>query len=83
MKKTILLLGATGFLGSKIKNKLQNNFKILSPNSSKLNLLNFDRIDSFFKKNNFDIIINCAWLVNSTTDDHKIRLKNYRKNLNI
>lgn len=84
MKKlTILLLGSTGFLGKKLKIKLEKNYKIITKNSKTLNLLDFNKLNNFFNSKKFDIILNCSWLVNSTADDNFIRLKNSKKNLKI
>ena len=61
IKKSILLIGGSGNLGSKI---LNSNFfkKIYSPKKKELDLLNRNSISKTFKKKKIEIIINCAAL---------------------
>ena len=61
IKKSILLIGGSGNLGSKI---LNSNFfkKIYSPKKKELDLLNRNSISKTIKKKKFEIIINCAAL---------------------
>ena len=79
--KTILLTGASGFFGKEIYKKLKKKYKILIPNSQKLNLLNKNSIIKYIKNKEIDIIINSAWKINSTIEANKIRLHNYSKNI--
>tara|TARA_A100001015_G_scaffold317067_1_gene433009 strand:- start:193 stop:942 length:750 start_codon:yes stop_codon:yes gene_type:complete len=60
-KKKILVTGSTGSLGSFIK-KSSLSKKCFFPDKKKLNILNKNKIDSFFKKNKLDMIIHCAAL---------------------
>jgi dTDP-4-dehydrorhamnose reductase len=67
-----LVVGSTGLLGSRISRFLSDNYDVTcthnrnSPlsgfNSFKLDLTNFDEIEKFFNRNDFDLIINCAGL---------------------
>ncbi len=82
-KKTLLLTGATGFFGSRINKKLKKKYKILSPSSKKLNLLSRKSISKYLEKNKIDIIVNSAWKINSTIDSKKVRINNYKKNINM
>ena len=61
IKKSILLIGGSGNLGSKI---LNSNFfkKKYSPKKKELDLLNRNSISKTIKKKKFEIIINCAAL---------------------
>lgn len=78
---TILLTGASGFFGKEIYKKLKKKYKILTPNSKKLNLLNKKSISQYLKKRKIDIIINSAWIINSTVEINRIRSDNYFKNI--
>ena len=64
MKKIIYLSGGSGMVGRNIIDNIQaKNYKILSPKSSNLNLLNYDDIRNFIGKNKPDIIIHTAGMV--------------------
>ena len=78
---TILLTGASGFFGKEIYKRLKKKYKILTPNSKKLNLLNKKSISQYLKKRKIDIIINSAWIINSTVEINRIRSDNYFKNI--
>lgn len=59
--KTILLTGAGGFVGSNILNSnLSEEFKIISPSRSELDLTNKEYINDYLKKNKPDLIIHAA-----------------------
>ena len=54
MKKIILLTGSSGMVGRNIINhNFSQNYKILSPTSSDLNLLNFESSECLKLKLNF------------------------------
>lgn len=60
--KTILVTGGSGFIGKNIcESYLAKKYKIFAPNRSELDLLNDDSVKSFFKKNQFDIVIHSAY----------------------
>jgi len=64
MKKIIYLSGGSGMVGRNIIDHIQaKNYKILSPKSSDLNLLNYNDITNFISKNKPDIIIHTAGVV--------------------
>ena len=60
--KKILITGSNGLLGSALTKKLEyHRYKnVLSPNSSKLNLLYLDKIRTYFKKNKPEYIFHLA-----------------------
>ncbi len=65
--KKIMIAGASGMVGNAIKRaylsfEKQNNktFEILTPSRRELNLLNFQDVQNWFKKNNPDIVILAA-----------------------
>ena len=61
MKKNVLITGASGMLGkSLIKIINKKNINLLTPSSSKLNLLDKNSIDRYLKKNKPDYVIHLA-----------------------
>lgn len=61
MKMKILITGSTGMVGRNIlENKDISKFDLLIPNSKELNLLNYDAVDRYIKKNKPDFIIHTA-----------------------
>ena len=64
MTKIILLTGGSGLVGSNIRNhKYSSNYKILSPSSSDLNLLNYQNIEDYIAFNKPEIVIHAAGIV--------------------
>ena len=64
MKKIILLTGGSGMVGSNIiDHKYSTNYKILSPSSSDLNLLNYQNTENYIAFNKPEIIIHAAGMV--------------------
>ena len=67
-----LVVGSTGLLGSRISRVLSDDYEVTcthnknSPlpgfQSFNLDLTNFDEIEKFFTRNDFDLVINCAGL---------------------
>ena len=61
MKKKILITGSSGLVGNSLIKLLNiKDYKILTPSSKKLNLLNLNSIKSYLKKNKPDQIIHLA-----------------------
>lgn len=59
--ETILITGASGLLGSNLKKLINtNNYKILTPSSSVLNIKNYNSVSDYFSNNNINICIHCA-----------------------
>ena len=64
MKKIILLTGGSGMVGSNIINhNISQNYKILSPTSSDLNLLNYKDLEDYIKFNKPELVIHAAGIV--------------------
>lgn len=80
-KKRILLLGSSGFIGSRVKKILKRKYKIFAPRSRQLNLLKKKKITIYLSQKKIEIIINCAWIVNSKIEP--IYLRNINKKLNV
>lgn len=81
MKKKILLLGSSGFIGSRVKKILKRKYKIFAPPLRHLNLLKKKQIANYLSQKKIEVIINCAWIVNSKIEP--IYLRNINKKLNI
>jgi UDP-glucose 4-epimerase len=57
----ILITGSNGFIGKNINEHFQNKFtEISAPKREELNLLDRDAVESYIKKNNFDVIVHCC-----------------------
>jgi UDP-glucose 4-epimerase len=86
MKQKILITGSSGFVGKKLVALLKKKYDLFlidknytSKNKSKffkINLLNIEKLDNFFKKNKIDIIIHLASEI--FDDDNNV----YKFNLN-
>ena len=64
MKKVILLTGSSGMVGRNIiNNNFSQNYKILSPTSSDLNLLNYKDIEDYITFNKPELVIHAAGIV--------------------
>ena len=64
MTKVILLTGGSGLVGSNIRNyKYSSNYKILSPSSSDLNLLNYKNVEDYIAFNKPQMVIHAAGIV--------------------
>ena len=61
MKKKIVVTGGTGRFG-KILKKIISNHNFLYPSKKELNILNFNKIKSYLKKNKPNIVIHLAGL---------------------
>jgi len=60
MKKKLLVLGGSGLVGSAVVRLAKNDFKILYPSRSDLNLFDKKKVDYYFKKEKPYYVINCA-----------------------
>ena len=58
--KTVLITGASGFVGRNLAEALANDYNILSPRHAALDLLDLEALLSFVQKNKVDIIIHAA-----------------------
>ena len=56
----VAVLGSNGFVGSSLASFLQAKHNIFSINRKTLDLLSHNDVKSFLRKNNFDVILNCA-----------------------
>ena len=86
--KTILILGASGFVGKNfLSNAEATKYKILSPFSDELDLLSKDEITSYLKRNKPDLIINAAGkvggILKNIKSQYSFLLENTFINLNL
>jgi nucleoside-diphosphate-sugar epimerase len=59
-RKSILITGANGFIGSFLRNHYSTSYNIYAPGHSVLDLTNGESVDKFFDTNHIDIVIHCA-----------------------
>ncbi len=67
MSKIVFLTGGHGDIGSAIKKKFKkNNYQVIAPTSTELDLSRVDAIDEYFKKNKLsvDVLVHCAGINN-------------------
>ncbi len=56
----ILITGGSGFIGKNIKEQLSSSYEIKAPPHDELDLLDFGSVQSYLKKNSFDVILHTA-----------------------
>ncbi len=59
-RKSILITGANGFIGSFLRNHYARSHTVYAPSHSVLDLTNGESVDKFFDQNSIDIVIHCA-----------------------
>lgn len=59
-RKSILITGANGFIGSFLRNHYALSHTVYAPGHSVLDLTNGESVDKFFDQNSIDIVIHCA-----------------------
>tara|TARA_B100000989_G_C19524420_1_gene465986 strand:+ start:1646 stop:2572 length:927 start_codon:yes stop_codon:yes gene_type:complete len=74
----ILILGGSSYLGKNFINLYKNKLKLFYPTKKKLNLLNIESINKYFKKNSLKIDIILNFSVYQKTGEHLI---NEKKNI--
>ena len=56
----LLITGTSGFIGKNLKCALEDEYKLLTPKHSELELTNENAVKEYFKNNKIDFIIHCA-----------------------
>lgn len=82
----IFISGGTGFIGRNLKEQLNNKYELYAPTSSELDLLDEDKVFSYIKQHNFDVVIHAAtWNAtrNSPKDLAKVLPYNLRMFFNL
>ncbi len=84
-KKNILLTGGSGFIGRNIIEYLSSKYDISAPPEEDLNLLDGLSVESFFKNQNFDVVIHAANIgeYNASEKPNAISVKNIRMFFNL
>lgn len=59
-RKSILITGANGFIGSFLRNYFALSHTVFAPSHSVLDLTNGESVDKFFDQNSIDIVVHCA-----------------------
>jgi len=60
LKKTVLITGANGFVGTFVKERLTEEYKLLCPSSKELNLLSQTETFEYFENHKIDYVIHLA-----------------------
>lgn len=60
MKKSVFISGGSGFIGRNLIEQLSEKYKFFAPSRKTLDLLDQGRVEEYFKKNKFDIVIHCS-----------------------
>lgn len=58
--KTALLTGKTGFVGKNVRELLEENFELLAPGRSELDLRNAESVEQYFDNHQVDVVFHCA-----------------------
>lgn len=83
----VLITGGNGFIARNLEEQLKDEYRLVSLNSQKLNLLDTQKISRYLKSNLFDIVIHTATYdaapKHSTKDPTKVLENNLRMFFNI
>lgn len=60
MASNILVLGATGFIGGVVSQKLRSQYLVHTPTRHELDLTDTKSVSDYFANKTFDVVINCA-----------------------
>mgnify|MGYP000016410938 CR=1 FL=1 len=80
MKKKILIIGSTGYIGSKLKKILSKKYKLITPNKKKLDITNYSNLKKFVN-NNIHYIINLSGQISNNSNLMKRVIINGNKNI--
>lgn len=69
--KSILILGASGFVGRNLFEKLRSKYDVLAPSRSALNLLDESSLEKYFKTKRIEVVINAAVVGGSRKEEHE------------
>ncbi len=56
----LLITGGSGFIGRNLTEYLSAKYNVSAPRHQELDLLDEDKVEAYFKKYNFDVVIHCA-----------------------
>ena len=80
MKKSILIIGSSGYFGSKLSVELKKKYKLFTPSKKKLDITNIKHIKRYSKKN-LNYIINLSGQISSNSKNMKNNILNGNRNL--
>jgi GDP-L-fucose synthase len=70
-KKKILILGASGFIGKNLIEYLKNKYILYTPSHKELDLLDGRKLNSYFRNNKIDIVVNCVTVGGSRREEYQ------------
>jgi UDP-glucose 4-epimerase len=83
----ILITGGNGFIARNLFEQLSQEYTILAPNRHELDLLDFNKVAEYLKKNKFDVVIHTATYdaapKHSTKDPAKVLENNLKMFFNV
>lgn len=69
--KSILILGASGFVGRNLVEKLSSKYDLLIPSRTELNVLDEFSLEKYFKTKKIEIVINTVVVGGSRKEEHE------------
>lgn len=63
--KKLLITGASGFVGSRVVARWRNEYKILAPSHSELDITDRESVDSYFLQHTPDVVVHLAAISNT------------------
>lgn len=59
-KKSILVTGASGFIGRNLKESLSERYTVFAPSHQELDLLNFQQVEQYIAERHIDVVVHAA-----------------------
>ena len=69
-KKTILITGGSGYIGTNVREHLNQNYSVFVPGHRELDLVDSTAVERYFKTHRIDVVINCAVVGGSRAEEH-------------
>ena len=60
MKKKMLIIGASGFLGSRVAQYYKDKYEVLTPGHSEMDIADEASVMTYFKDKRPDVVVHCA-----------------------
>ncbi len=71
MKKKVLILGSSGFIGRNLVEQLSSKYILLTPTHKELDLLNRQNVSSYFQAHKIDVVINAIVVGGSRKEERE------------